>query len=187
MHTQEYAIEFLFDLKSKQHIQNLYDKLERSGYGLPEQVINFQPHITLNVCKILDTVKLECALTEFCAEHRGFPLTLSHLGCFLNPQPVVFLAPTATHSLFAIHAELIKKLSPFISATRSYYEPNSWVPHCTVAFGFEEQKLTEIMGLCTHFSLPLTIKLKSIAVVAVANGQTLFNLPLSKDTKTVRI
>lgn len=187
MSLQEYAVEFLFDDKSEAKLLDLYKKLERSGFGLPEQVINFQPHITLNVCTILDLAKLEFVLTEFCTKQACFDLTLSHLGCFLKPQPIVFLAPTVTQALFALHAELLRQLQPCIAATRSYYEPNEWVPHCTVAFGFEEQKLTEIMGLCTHFSLPLTIKLKSIAVVAVANGQTLFNLPLSKDTKTVKL
>jgi len=59
MSLQEYAIEFLFDAKSETILLELYDKLECSGFGLPEQVINFQPHITLNVCNILDLAKLE--------------------------------------------------------------------------------------------------------------------------------
>ncbi len=187
MSLQEYAIEFLFDAKSETILLELYDKLERSGFGLPEQIINFQPHITLNVCNILDVAKLESVLREFCAKQASFDLTLSHLGCFLQPQAIVFLAPTVTQTLFAFHAELIRQLQPCISATRSYYEPNHWVPHCTVAFGFKEQKLTEIMRLCTDFTLPLAVKLKSIAVVAVPNGQTLLDIPLPKDFRKAKL
>lgn len=178
MMPQEYAIEFLFDEISEKRILELYAQLEQAGFGLPEEILDYQPHITLNVCTILDLEALQPALSDFAINCPSFSLELSHLGVFLAPSPVVFLAPTIRDQLFSVHKHFIHSTKGLIAATRSYYQPNHWVPHCTVAFDFELAKLPDIMKLCSSFSLPLTVSLKHLAVVEVPKGLQLFHASL---------
>jgi len=173
---KEYALELLFDPKTEATLLRFYEQLEHAGFGLPESVVSYQPHITLNVCNVLKLEQLELRVAEFAKAHPSFPLVLSHLGCFLAPYPVVFLAPTIPKGLFDFHADFLETVTPFISATRSYYEPDAWVPHCTLAFDFEASQLSTVVNICSAFSLPITATLSSIALVEVPKGKKVFGL-----------
>lgn len=179
MALQEYAIEFLFDEQTEKQLFAFYEQLERAGFGLPEHVVNYHPHLTLNVCTAHDLEQLELVLADFTKTCSVFPVTLSHLGCFLPPHPVVFLAPTIPQKLFDIHTDFLAQAKPFISEARAYYEPNLWVPHCTLAFGFEPNKLADVMAICVNFTLPIQAQLSSIALIAVPEGKRIYHFPLS--------
>ncbi len=178
MGISEYAIELLFDETSETRILETFRRLKSAGFGLPETVIDYHPHITLNVCQVLDFEGLERYIKHFAKKTQALALEFSYLGAFPAEKSVLFLGPTIKQLLFDVHSSFLEGARHFIQATRTYYEPNLWVPHCTLAFGLSNQDLTAAFGIAAQTLLPLGSRLNQLSLVAVPSGKMLYTYPL---------
>lgn len=180
MGVREYAIELLFAKPSEATVLELFAQLKEAGFGLPDRVLDYHPHITLNVCQVLDLEGLEHYIQGFCQRTRAFGLELSYLGAFPASKSVLFLGPTIKQRLFNLHKVFLKGARPFIKATRSYYEPDNWVPHCTLAFDLNPADLNQALATISQTPLPIAVNLAQLALVEVPKGQMLYSYPLQQ-------
>lgn len=119
----------------KRAVRDLWAELE-TNYGLGEapRQVPF-PHISYQIAEEYDRARLAEALAREAARRGPIRVTLTGLGAFAAPEPVVYLAVERNAALDALHATLWRSLVEGGIARQwsPLYAPGSWVPHITLA------------------------------------------------------
>jgi 2'-5' RNA ligase len=92
----------------------------------------YAPHVTLAIYPddtALDS--LRDAVEQLAGQWRALPVTLSALGIFPGPTPVIWAAPVVTSALLVRRAA-IHVARPELPA-HQHYRADTWVPHVTLA------------------------------------------------------
>lgn len=85
---------------------------------------------------------------------------------FVEPQPVLYLAPAASRSLRALHERFVDLLDARAwSWLTAYYRPDHWQPHCTVAMEFDPARLDEASALLRDQFSPLTAACEGLQLI----------------------
>lgn len=96
------------------------------------------PHCSYHVAEDYDLTRLRDALGRVAAQTRPFAATLTGLGAFTAPEPVLYLAVERTAALDALHAAIWRELALLPGVARApmaVYAASSWIPHVTLAQG----------------------------------------------------
>ncbi|HKT37314.1 MAG TPA: 2'-5' RNA ligase family protein [Ktedonobacterales bacterium] len=116
-------------------VRDLWAELA-ADYGLGEapRRVPF-PHVSYQIAADYDRVRLEEALAREAVRHAPIRVTLTGLGAFAAPEPVLYLAVERNAALDALHAALWQSLVAGDVARQwsPLYAPGSWVPHITLA------------------------------------------------------
>jgi 2'-5' RNA ligase len=96
-------------------------------------------------------------------------LTLSSVGAFLAPVPVLFLGVTATRELLELNAAVHARLDRAGIAVRPIYRPGSFVPHCTLAM--RPRSIDAAVRVALVADLPITATAVAMRVVEVPTGK----------------
>lgn len=119
----------------EQAVRDLWAELA-ADYGLREasRQVPF-PHVSYQIAADYDRARLEEALTHEAARRGPIRVTLTGLGAFEAPEPVLYLAVARNAALDALHAALWQALVAGGIARQwsPLYAPGSWVPHITLA------------------------------------------------------
>lgn len=106
------------------------------------------------------------ALADFAAATPLLPVAFASLGCFPTAQGVVFLAPVVTRALLALHARFHAAFAPLTPPGWDDYQPDQWVPHCTLTLDMPPERLPAALDLCRRrAALPLAGRFEQIGVV----------------------
>ncbi len=176
-----YAVVLYFDKQSGNTIKKVWESINASGMTANMQEAGIYPHITLAVFDQLACQPCESTLAELAAHTHLIPLQLHHLGIFSHPEPVVFVAPIPTIELLMFHQAVIQTLSVDGAAPRDIYQPGVWIPHCTLAIGFEQGKFPEMIELSMGLELPLDISIEQIGVVEYQPLKDIFKYDLAPE------
>jgi len=133
-----YALVMYFDKKSEESLRKIWVDISESGITSSMMDSGIRPHITLSVFSKLECLPCEQELAAFARKTRLIGLQASFFSFFVNPYPVVFIAPTPTRALMAFHQNIINSLVADLEVTNPMYLPGSWIPHCTLALDFEK-------------------------------------------------
>ena len=176
-----FAVVLYFDSQSGKTIRKVWDQINASGLTANMQEAGFRPHITLAVFDQLACQPCENALADLAAHTHLIPLQLHHLGIFSQPEPVIFVAPIPTMELLMFHQSVIETLSADGSQPRDIYQPGEWIPHCTLAIGFDPRNMPELIRLSMNLELPFDARIDQLGVVEYQPLKDIFKYDLAPD------
>jgi len=162
-----YAIEFYFDRESEKKIGDIWQDLVLSVED-SSKFEGYRPHITLAVydSESFDLKGAIRQLDSFSEGLESFGLELGFLGIFPE-QKVVFLGPKVSRSLLNIHYNFHKQFKDYSAHLKTFYSPDNWIPHCTIAFGLSEQNFRIALEKSLTIKLNINIVLSEISIVKV--------------------
>ncbi|CAG9614250.1 hypothetical protein BACCIP111899_03477 [Bacillus rhizoplanae] len=144
-----YAAIVTFDELFGTYIKKKWDESDLSSYI--NNIEGMEPHVTLADYKQLDVKIFKQELRQFSKRTNIIEIEFSHVGSF-PANGTVFYAPTITENLKQFHTNYHKYFSPFQDNADSYYVPDKWVPHCTVASRLTKIQLGQIFQhVCESF------------------------------------
>ena len=175
------AILLYFDPLSEQRIRGLWQQLARDGVSNDLPASGIRPHLTLAVFDKLDCLPCEKVLARFAQRTRHLDLSAAHFGVFYQPEVTLFLAPTPTGSLLDFHAALHRSLKTHAHNSWQVYQPDSWVPHCTLAMNLSREKITPALASCSSMALPVALHATQIAAADFLPLTDLFRYDLMEE------
>ena len=134
-----YAIELYFDTRTEERIMSLPKKVAKNNLSTKFLEWKTRPHVTLAVFNDVDEERCTQLLERFAKNHKAFPAFLDSVGMF-NDTKTIFLSPTMTRSMYDLHSELYALMNEFDSQGWEWYQPDGWVPHCTIALTSEDEE-----------------------------------------------
>lgn len=136
-HPPAYAVVLYFDEMTDHRVRRAWASLEAHGVRSAASTYggDYRPHLTLAIVDTYRAGGVASSLRRPLANVAGLPVTLASLGFFLTEQAPAFLSVTATARLLSLHEDVHDALGDRDSW--SYYTPDNWVPHCTLAMGVE--------------------------------------------------
>ncbi|GIN40694.1 2'-5' RNA ligase family protein [Heyndrickxia oleronia] len=164
-----YGVVAHFDEESERYIKEVWKELSDQAISTyAEEVIDRRPHITFASYQRLEIDRF-IPLLQSCYESSSkLPITLSSLGTFMNTG-MIFLAPTPSIELLALHMKHHQMLEEFNDQPASLYLPTRWIPHCTVANRLPMDKLKEAFEYCTKRMKPIDAQMSEVALIKVVD------------------
>lgn len=159
----EIAIELYFDADTEDAILELRNVLYESEIMPEPGVIEARPHLTLTILQG-DEIPFEL-LRRFASSTPERRVQLTALSSFSGDSGVLFLAPTPDDELLGLHRDLHERLRTSAFASRRAYEPDTWVPHCTLEKDIPGEHLGKAFGLLQHAFEPLEGSLIEVGAV----------------------
>lgn len=91
------------------------------------------PHISYHVAERYDSSTVESRLHSVAADTEPFTVHAGGVGVF-TAAPVVYLPLARAPALADLHDSLWNRLTEFAEHADSYYHPDRWFPHVTLAY-----------------------------------------------------
>jgi 2'-5' RNA ligase len=125
-----YSVILALDEATSAVVENMWTTLASRGIASEGAVQGNHPHITLGVYH--DEAKREIAaevIRNFAGRREPIPFALSGYGIFPGAKCALWVVPTVTQALFAMHRELHRA----VNSDDLRYAPDHWMPHITLA------------------------------------------------------
>ncbi|MCI0399311.1 MAG: 2'-5' RNA ligase family protein [Chloroflexi bacterium] len=138
--------------------------------------------MTLAIYQSLDLAECEQRLQALAATTSPLLLSFQNIGIFPTPQAAIFLGPTVTAPLLALHAQvndLLRDVGTYPSF--DYYLPGQWIPHCALAMELAPGLVTDALEIALHLPLPLRGQIVEIGVVEFRPVKHLFRYDLQRN------
>ena len=164
---RSYGVVALLDPYSEQVIRSIWRGLEveQITASLPS-IICAQPHITLGIFSSLQTTGLASLLPPLAAHIAPFAVTFGSVGAFPAIDGAsVFLQPTVTQQLMHLHYAFYATCNSKCGRVHSYYEPEYWVPHCSVGIGLPLPLALQTLRFCLQLQLPIVGQIQALSVL----------------------
>ena len=126
----EVAVVLYFDGATESAIVALRSAIYDAGIAPDPGLIEVRPHLTLTILES-DTIPPDL-LRAFANEAQPREILFTSLATFAGDGGVLFLAPTPDDGLLDLHRALYERLRASGLASRRAYQPDVWVPHCTL-------------------------------------------------------
>lgn len=160
-----YAVEMFFDKESDAQIRKIWRSLKESGISSWMEDSGSVPHVTLSVFGELDADEADRRLASFAEKVSGFPLVFASIGAFPTDEGVLFLAPVVTGELLRVHNAFHDFFADLREDQWTYYLPDSWVPHCTLAINIEWEEVHKALEHVIKIYSPLCVEVDRVALV----------------------
>lgn len=122
------------------------------------------PHISLGVTESIQG-RVEDALCDWATRQQPIAVTLDHWGLFLSETAVLFLGVRERATLAEVYWDMHRVTEGLLGGEWTYYLPNHWVPHCTVAEDVALADLGAVAKCVQTLELPVHASLCRLAVV----------------------
>lgn len=179
-----YAIHLFFEKLTENMIQSAWRNLAENGIAPYMQHSGNRPHLTLAIYQQLNLEACQQRLKTISAAYLPLPLSFQTIGIFPTTPATVFLGATVTTPLLEIHAHLHKILQPISSEPLSYYLPDRWIPHCTLALDLEPESIPSVLEISMSLPLPLKGTVAEIGAIEFRPVRQLFTFPLGGEKTT---
>lgn len=148
-----FAVVLHFDEFSEKRVRQAWEALDENGVPSAGTTYEegYRPHITLAIVNTPDPEGLAMRLRRPLSGVAGLPVTMTALGFFLTKKAPAYLAVAPTRRLVELHEEVHRAIGT--SESWSYYQPGSWMPHCTLAMDVECQ--TTVADALGPWTLPI--------------------------------
>lgn len=168
-----WAIEVNLDPEADAQVRSIWRSLDARGVQSLGSVpgTEYRPHLSLAVFKDLsDATAVSDALAPALSTCQGMPLSLASLGFFVGPESVAFLGVTPTERLLTMHRQVHHVLHGLTTDSWQLYEPEKFVPHCTLAMGVDDA--ASVHAALGHAALPIAATATEVHLVDIANGRS---------------
>ncbi|MBI4765241.1 MAG: hypothetical protein HY787_11625 [Deltaproteobacteria bacterium] len=145
-----YSIELYFDHGFEEKLRSLWDELEKAGVPSIMQKIGSRPHLSLI---IMDRCNIDhvAALIDVGIKGRfQFSLTFPAISIIPGEQQTVFLTPVINSDLIGIQKGLYNLLVEKGYCVRKQYEPNNWLPHCSISKELSSAEALKTLEVCQN-------------------------------------
>jgi len=158
------AIASLFNTKTNQFTQEIWDHLERqcllSGIKITP-IPHFSWHIAMNYAEEAASV-----LKKFTKKYHPMNVIASGIGIFEGKNPVVYIPILKTIELIHLHTELWDSLAGFSKNININYVPERWVPHLTIAYGdVTAKKIGCVANALVFRDLRMEILVENLSII----------------------
>lgn len=107
-------------------------------------------------------------MNKFYDSRPSIDVSLSVLGTFLN-SGTLFVVPTQTKQLLDFHNNHHEYFKLYNDEPNSFYLPNKWIPHCTIANRLSQDKLVEAFNYCSKNIDIVKAQISEIVLIKVGN------------------
>ncbi len=134
------AVVSLLDAAHTRVVNDIIDDLE-STFGIRGVKITADPHITWVICEVSKVMQLKSYLSKVASKTCPIKVKTTGLGIFPGAHPVIFVPVIRADGFNLIHAELFNGIRPFSKESVTFYNPDQWVPHISLALRDTTAKL----------------------------------------------
>ncbi|MEW6232128.1 MAG: 2'-5' RNA ligase family protein [Chloroflexota bacterium] len=158
------SINLVFDASSEGRIYELWRRLEAQGLMVPG-LTGYRPHITLSAYEAEAPDDLIGDLADVAHRHRGFPVRLDTVGCFVD-HAVLYLGARVSRDLLGLHHSVHEHVAATSAAppVAEFLYPDQWVPHLTIATGRSIEELPAALEILLRSYLPIEARGTDITV-----------------------
>lgn len=128
-----YVVASLLNPAATRHTQELWLWLEEHC-GLAGIKLTPLPHFSWLTAEEYNLAKMEDVLQKIASNTTPFLLTTSGLGIFTGTKPVLYTPLVKTRQLMELHETIRREGEPLAVNLNRYYEPETWIPHITLAY-----------------------------------------------------
>lgn len=160
-----YAFVGYLDHETEVNFQGLWKDLSEkdiSQYGVETK--GKRPHITIADYDNLDKNKFIQLADKLYEDKQKIDMALNILGTFIN-SGTLFIAPTLSTNLLDFHRSHHNYFRTFNQNENSFYLPDKWSPHCTIASRLDEDKMVQAFRYCKNNIDKIYSKLSEIALI----------------------
>ena len=165
-----------FDEVSDQTIRQIWQTLADANLSTAVIDKGVPPHITLGSFLPNQPDDIVDQVGQFAQTFAPLAITMPNYDVFTSPQLVVFLGVTVTDVLHNLHRGLYQQFAEHIDNS-TLFAPATWLPHCTLAYESNADKLPSILKVCQQFPLPIVATANRLALVDGITAQTLVEFP----------
>lgn len=166
-HSMRYSIEVYFDAESERMIRRIWRSLHDAGIETIIEQADGRPHMSIAVFEQVDPQILQPVLQDFAQHLANMSLRFSSVGSFPGLPGVVFLAPLITRLLLRRHMDLHDQLAQIDGQQRTLYQPDNWVPHCTLAYNLPETQVPQAVEIARRLPWPSAVRISELGLTAV--------------------
>jgi hypothetical protein len=153
-------------------VEAIWKELERR-FGLQGVQVTPFPHLTWQVAEDYDLDALPGLLEQLAADIRPVPVRTAGLGIFTGPSPVAYVAVINSPYLSEVQHTIWNTLDPIASQPVTYYLPNMWIPHISLAYGdLEIDLVDDVMEWLLDQDYNWNMTIDNIAYVYAETGET---------------
>jgi 2'-5' RNA ligase len=130
------------------------------------------PHFSWHVAEGYALEPVNAAIEAMSIPIRPFVVRTSGLGIFTGQEPVIYLLISKTEKLLRFHKALWKRIDPLARGSKSYYSPEQWVPHITLAHS-DVNKKSLLCALEELAFIPFSweVKIENLAIVGQSGDE----------------
>lgn len=176
-----YAVVFYFDEISEIPILNVWNELGKDYLSSSVYMGAIRPHMTLAIYDSINCSKCEDEIKHFSAKSRILNIQADHFGIFPRQPSVIFIAPPLNSQLMVFHKKIHQILKDNVEGSWEMYQPDNWVPHCTLAKDIQKKDLPAAFWTCMKMELPLDLRITQVGVVEFEPIIPLFNIDLTDE------
>lgn len=148
-----YSIELYFDFQFEEKIRLLWDKLAEAGVPSILHRIGSRPHISLAVIESIHEVQVSNLFEDFFKEFSEFFIEFPAIALIPGKQQAVFLAPATNILIFEMQRTLYYLLQKSGYPSLERYEPNKWLPHCSISKELSSTDALTTVAICQNSSV----------------------------------
>ena len=171
-----YSVSLWFDEDAEAQIREVWQRLTDAGVEAFANSL-VRPHVTLAHQLELDLEPFMVGLRERLEAHSAFALTLPGLGLFVE-SGILYLSTVMTGALWTLHRDVAELILEHGARSSSYYQPNRWTPHCTLAVNLTPETMLDAVRACQTVPFPLVAQATSVGVIENTSEVELLALPL---------
>jgi 2'-5' RNA ligase len=121
------------------------------------------PHVSYHVATRYDSSTVESRLHSVAADTESFTVHTGGIGVFTD-APVVYLPLARSPALADIHDSLWSRLTEFAEHTDSYYHPDRWFPHVTLAYySLDREQLGDVVAYLSDREFAWSFEITDVA------------------------
>lgn len=128
----QYAIELYFDKATEDNLFRLASRIGEEKLSTGFLSWKSRPHLTLGCFNDVDEAGAAALLKRFAHEHQPMTAALESVGMFTDTQ-VIFAQPVMNAEMYQLQRELHNCFAAYDTSGWEWYQPDVWVPHCTLA------------------------------------------------------
>lgn len=158
-----YLISIYFDESTEKKLNNIkYHVAETTGntFMLDNHV---PPHITVAAVETKQEDMLVTNIEELVKHLQSETIQFVSVGSFSSK--VIYVQPVLNEYLHNLAVETSKALEQMEETISSpYYQPFSWLPHCTIAKQLSKEQVQQAFAVLTNEFIPMEAKVTRIGI-----------------------
>ncbi len=170
------AVYAWFNLECEKTVRSIWKDLDAEKINSTLHQGNYRPHLTLSVTENLQIDSFSEALQSKLSEISPLTFSFSNCGIFQNTPPVAFLEVKPSTELKALQTLVHSLILKFGSPAQTYYLPEQWRPHCTIAQTVFHSKFPLLYDFMRKIPLPIKGTIERIGIIET---------PLEKELKEI--
>ena len=153
-------------------VMHLWRELNQ-GCGL-EGIFNYPtPHFTWFSAEEMVVDRCLPILEMIAGEGPTFAVHSTGIGLFPGESPVLYLPVVKSPRLMALHRSIWDQILPYSQEANTFYAPNRWVPHITLAMrDLTTENLPCALASVASEPRELTSIVRTVALVKSENQST---------------